>query len=246
MLAEHGVELLPEQVIGWMGWMEDNIPPIYDLCPCDERHDPNSSMWCHLILEAQRHAPGGPASCREDVLVHAQVEHVLEAMIAEVTDEFDEDGEDVHLVVLPLAVYAKALALASSLTAATPKILGAYLQVVNAANDEEYLSSPADLAPEEHPSVRQLMMIGMELDNMAPLHAMTTLMIRDTAGDIEVPDGLIDGLADSLVEFSNLSILDAVENTIVGVPMPMSLHHLAAASRSAAFQLYELIEESYY
>lgn len=226
-LADHGAEMLPAQVEAWLRWIPDNV------CTAPGglgREDPDEGPfdellphhWCHLLLIAHRAAPMGPDGMNTEFAGHLVDEleqwymlhgsHADDYLAGLMDDERIAEDNDLEIstIVLPLAVFAKAVAMLAAISVTAQPLVAAYLERLGS----EDISGLSDAAGSgQHPGLDNVLAVGVATNELLAVVSELMLGIRDTAGDIEVVDVLAMKIAETLSHFADLDLVDELADT---------------------------------
>lgn len=263
-LADHGAEMLPEQVEAWLRWIPDNV--------CTEpgglgREDPDEGPfgeflphhWCHLLLVAHRSAPHGPdkldAAVTEDLVDALERWYILHGPrsddyldgltddeIAELAYDDDRDGDfEANVIVLPLAVFTKAIAALASVSVAAQPLTEAYLEPLGTGQ----LTGIADAAGSGlHPDLDDLLALGMATNELLAITSAVAQSIRDTAGDIKVLDALAMKIVVTLSGFVELDLVDDFADTLLAPEFLGTIGDLAQTCQDVVSRLIGAIDNA--
>lgn len=215
-LADHGAEMLPHQVEAWLRWIPDNV--------CTEpggvgREDPDDEPfaefdvhdWCHMIMVAHQLAPGGTDSMSSDSA--AEVGEELEEWYVTAgphADDFAAFDDEPEMVVLPLAVFTKSIAMLSAATVSTNVLLSAYFEA-EGGDSQSHLANAVE--GDTDPRIDELMGVDAYISQLTLAASAVAMGIRDTAGDIEVLDTLVIKMTDALQGFAGMELVRQLHDT---------------------------------
>lgn len=215
-LADHGAEMLPHQVEAWLRWIPDHV--------CTElgspgREGPDDEPfaefdvhdWCHMIMFAHQLVPGGTDSMSNESA--AEVGGELEdwyVTAGPYADAFAFDDDDPEMVVLPLAVFTKSIAMLAAATVSTNVLLAAHLEA-EGSDSQSHLANAVE--GDTDPRIDELMAVDAYVSQLTLAASAVAMGIRDTAGDIEVLDTLVIKMADALQGFAGMELVRQLHDT---------------------------------
>ena len=255
-LADHGAEMLPDQVEAWLRWIPDHV--------CTEpgglgREDPDEGPfdellphhWCHLLLIAHRAAPTGPngmtSAFSGDLVDELEQWYMLHGPHADdylaglMDDERIAEDEDpeISTIVLPLAVFAKAVATLAAISVSAQPLVAAYLESLG-SDDIAGLSDAAGSG--QHPELDDVLAMGIATNELLAVVSELMLEVRDTAGDIEVIDVLAVKVAETLEYFADLDLVAELADTPRSPEFLGTIGDLGLTCTFVAMRLCEAIE----
>lgn len=247
-LADHGAEMLPDQVEAWLRWIPDNV--------CTDpggpgREDPDEepfdaflpSDWCHLILIAHRLVPGGPDSINGDDSDEIKEEledwYLTAGPCADNGAVFDGEPE---MVVLPLAVFTKGLGMLAAATVSTQVLLAAYFEA-EGGDPRSHLATATDGGTD--PRIDELMAVDAMISQLVLAASAVAGSVRDTAGDIEVIDTLVTKMADALYVFARMELVRDLQDTPRVPEFLGTIGSLASQCVDASVRLSDELERAF-
>ncbi|MFL0579453.1 hypothetical protein [Dietzia sp. 179-F 9C3 NHS] len=253
-LAEHGVELLHEKVAAWLRWIQEHRRDQDNNRGGPATKDLDAHEWCHLILYVHEAAPKGPDSLTTDD-ARSSVARLVDKWLGihywnllcfadtddldDDTDDLDEEDDEPVTIVLPLAVFTKALAVMSLVSASTNALISA---CVEAHGAPPTFSATDPMAIEDYPELVEMLAVQTRISQLTSVSSIIAGLIRDTAGDIEVQDSLVEKIIEELQRFCDLDVVRDLHATPLEPAFLGTVRDLAVRCADTVVQLGDALE----
>lgn len=196
--------------------------------------------WCHLILCAHQVSPNGPASVTDEM--RREINYKIVSRIvgdpSMPTDPDDEDDDDAA-VVLPLAVFTRALAMLAALSSSSNALISGHISVTGGI-PESSIDSPIDFT--EHPELTAALAMVTSISHLSAVMPAVTLSLRDTAGDIEIMGALVVQMSEALTDFADMDLIGELADQPLEPSFLGTLGDLAFQCSLVGEQLLEALE----